>query len=92
MCPGRNKDDCKRDLDLDIKTLKKLKVDVVVSLTTWNELSSMGLQTRLFQSLKDAGIESIHCPVDMDNFNTEQLYETCVKVVQHLENGKTVGT
>jgi len=99
MCPGRNKKNWRRDLDVDINVLLSQGIQTVLSLVRQDELDSMGIP-KFRQELEKKGIESLHFPIvdkwipsAMDDLvrNVEQLIVRIKQgriILVHCNGGK----
>jgi len=61
ILPGRK--DYSRNLDEDIKELKKLEIDVIIPLITEDEMEKYGIP-ELIKKYYDAGFEIMHLPIN----------------------------
>lgn len=62
MCPGRNKKDHRRNLQMDIAALLQVGTQVLVTLVQQHELDSMKISDMMTR-VRAAGIEVIHAPI-----------------------------
>lgn len=62
MCPGRNKKDHRRNLQMDIASLLQVGTQVLVTLVQQHELDSMKISD-MMTKVRAAGIEVIHAPI-----------------------------
>eukprot|EP01126_Amoeba_proteus_P012509 TRINITY_DN15155_c0_g2_i3.p1 TRINITY_DN15155_c0_g2~~TRINITY_DN15155_c0_g2_i3.p1 ORF type:complete len:464 (-),score=112.58 TRINITY_DN15155_c0_g2_i3:196-1587(-) len=62
MCPGRNKKNWRRHLEVDLQVLINLRTQLAVSLVTEDELASMNIP-HLRRRMREVGIDVIEFPI-----------------------------